>query len=71
MKAYGVGMSMTGRRPGRRGHVIPFLVQLRALARYGDGQADIADYLMKEILASGAGMKQQQARRFLRYSLGA
>jgi hypothetical protein len=70
MKAYGVGMSMAGRLPGRHGHAIPFLIQLRKLARYGDGQVDIADYLANEILVSGAGMKQQQARRFLRYSLG-
>lgn len=70
MKAYGVGMSMAGWLPGRQGHAIPFLIQLRKLARYGDRQVDIAEYLATEILVSGAGMKQQQARRFLRYSLG-
>ncbi len=69
LKAYGVGLSQAGRLPGKRMHAVPFLVQLRKLARYGDGQVDVAGYLVDEILVSGVGMDEEQARRFLRYSL--
>lgn len=69
LKAYGVGLSQAGRLPGRRKHAVPFLVQLRKLARQDGEQPDIARYLVDEVLVSGAGMHPEQARRFLRYSL--
>ncbi len=70
LKAYGVGLSQAGWLPGRRKHAVPFLIQLRKLARQEGEQLDIARYLVDEVLVSGAGMHPEQARRFLRYSLG-
>ena len=44
-----------------RGHrPVPFLVQLRKLAR-GDGPVSIADYLASQVLQSGAGMSKTGA----------
>jgi hypothetical protein len=69
LKAYGVGVLQVGRALTRSGKVVPFLIQLRKLARLSNGQISIADYLISEILVSSVGMKPQRARQFLRYAL--
>ncbi len=71
LKAYGVGVSRPDRvLPRRRGRTVPFLVLIRKLARSGGEQLNIADFVVSEILVSGAGMSAGRARRFLRYVLG-
>ena len=72
LKAYGVGV-LGGRGVVHagvaRGHrPVPFLVQLRKLAR-GDGPVSIADYLASQVLQTGAGMSKTGAGLFLRYTL--
>lgn len=70
LKAYGVGVLQGNRRIlVQRERVVPFLIQLRKLASYNNGQISIADYLVNEILISSAGMKPKRAWQFLRYAL--
>jgi hypothetical protein len=68
LKAYGVGVLQPGLVPSRYGQVVPFLVQLRKLARYGSEKINIADYLVNEILVSSAGMNPGRAWQFLRHA---
>ncbi|GAA4712553.1 NACHT domain-containing protein [Phytohabitans rumicis] len=72
LKAYGVGVLRP--RPGvhrpRPASVdLPFLVQLRKFSRYLEHSGGLADYLVSEILVSGAGMDPDEAGRFLAYLL--
>jgi hypothetical protein len=74
LKAYGVallqeGPLLKGPLPSRGPRLVPFLVQLRKLARSLDGGRGIKDYLLDEILVADAGMSADQARRFLEYSI--
>jgi hypothetical protein len=70
LKAFGVGVAQGGPFVARRSRPVPFLIQLRKLARYGGDQISIADYLVSEILVSGAGMEAGPARQFLGHALG-
>jgi NACHT domain len=73
LKAYGVGALKRQRGPLRRGHhdddQVPFIVALRKLARWLDGRLGLAEYLVQEVLVSGAGMTTAEATEFLRYVL--
>ena len=74
LKAYGVGALKSQRRPlhpgGRhKDDHVPFFVQLRKLARYLTGTRGLAEYLIDEILVSGAGMEPAEATEFLRRTL--
>lgn len=69
MKAYGVAILQNRRDRLQSGPVIPFLLQLRKLAKNLDSRTRLADYLIEEILISGAGMSKGQAQNFLYYSL--
>lgn len=69
LKAYGVGVLQNHVLAGRRPRLVPFFVQLRKLARFLAEDKSLADYLIDEILVSGAGMSPEHAGRFLRYSL--
>ncbi len=69
LKAYGVGVIHGSRALARSRRTVPFLIQLRKLARYGDGPASIADYLIDEILVASVGMRPGRAQQFLRYAL--
>ena len=68
LKAYGVG-ALQGRRFLRRRHVVPYLVQLRMLARYLAADKGIADYIVDEILVRGGVFPPEQAKDFLRRTL--
>lgn len=70
LKAYGVAVLQNRRLNGRRSRTVPFLVQLRKLARFLVEEKTVTDYLIDEILVAGAGMPVERARHFLRYSLG-
>jgi hypothetical protein len=70
LKAYGVGVLQARRNVwqwGRR--TVPFLIQLRKLARNLTGQNGVADYIVDEILVSTIGMSTTQANQFFRYVL--
>ena len=74
LKAYGVGAFKSRRRllllrSGRRDDQVPFFVQLRKLARRLDGSWGLADYIVDEVLVSGAGLSRADATEFLRYVL--
>ena len=69
LRAYGVGMLQNRALWGRRPRLVPFFVQLRKLARFLAEDKEITDYLIDQILVSGAGMSPERARHFLRYSL--
>jgi hypothetical protein len=69
LKAYGVGVLQDHALLGRGPRLVPFFVQLRKLARFLAEDKDITDYLIEEILVSGAGMSPERAMHFLRYSL--
>lgn len=69
LKAYGVGVLQNHALVGRRLRLVPFFVQLRKLARFLTEDKGITDYLIDEILVSGAGMSPERAVHFLRYSL--
>jgi hypothetical protein len=70
LRAYGVGVIQARRDlVWRRRPVVPFLIQLRKLARYQSEQISIADYLVNEILVSSVGMKFNKAQRFLQHAL--
>lgn len=69
LKAYGVGALQVRSVRTKYRAVIPFLIQLRKLARYGTHQIRIADYIVNEILVSGVGMKPVRAQQFLHYCL--
>jgi hypothetical protein len=70
LKAYGVGVLQDNYNIWRRGRrTIPFLIQLRKLAKALDGQMGITEYLIDQILVSGVGMSPGRARHFLRYTL--
>lgn len=72
LKLYGIDLLTTRRRSWlrRRTAGIPFLVQLRKLARYlGQPGGDLAQYLIDEILTCGARMKSSDAAEFLQSAL--
>ena len=69
LKAYGVGVLQNHALLSRRLRLVPFVVQLRKLARFLAEDKNITDYLIDEILVSGAGMSPERAMHFLRYSL--
>ena len=69
LKAYGVGVLQSSLFRPRNGQIVPFLVQLRKLARYSNEQISIADYLVNQILVSSVGMNPARAWLFLRYAL--
>lgn len=69
LKAYGVGI-LQDRYPWRRGpQVVPFLVQLRKLARFLTDDKGLADYLVEKVLVADAGMSLARAGEFLAHSL--
>lgn len=69
LKAYGMGILRNHALLGRHQQLVPFFVQLRKLARFVAEDKGITDYLVDEILVSGAGMSPERAMHFLRYSL--
>jgi len=69
LKAYGVGVLQHHALLSRRLRLVPFFLQLRKLAGFLAEDKGIIDYLIDEILVSGAGMSPERAMCFLRYSL--
>ena len=69
LKAYGVGVLQDSHAWPRAQHVVPFLIQLRKLARYPDKQHGLADYLVEEILGLRRWRSPERARQFLGYTL--
>jgi hypothetical protein len=75
LKAYGVGALKVGHGPLRRRAVrggdvpVPFVVQLRKLARRLSPDFGLAQYLCDDLLVSGAGMSPQEATEFLGHVL--
>jgi hypothetical protein len=72
LKAYGVGVLRV--RRGRlwrsaRNRDVPFLVPLRKLTGDLDRPGALADYLINEILVSGAGLRRERAIEFLQHTL--
>jgi energy-coupling factor transporter ATP-binding protein EcfA2 len=69
LKAYGVG-ALQGRHVlTRRRRVVPYLVQLRVLARYLGPDTGLADYIVNEVLVKGGFFKDDRAREFFRHTL--
>jgi hypothetical protein len=68
LKAYGVGI-LQGRQVFWSRQTVPFIIQLRKLARFLNDQNTVADYLVREILVSSVGMSYNQATQLLRFSL--
>jgi hypothetical protein len=74
LKAYGVGALKSRRglmslRRGPRDDQIPFFVQLRKLAQHLGAGHGLAEYLIDQVLVSGAGMAREIATQFLRSAL--
>ena len=65
LKAFGVALLQD--RPLLSGGLVPFLVQLRKIARFLNEGKGIAEYLIDEILVADAGMSAEQARYSLDY----
>ena len=73
LKAYGVGILQDRPLWDHGPRVVPFLVQLRNLARFLSAERGLADYLVEKVLVAEAGaeagMSLDRARKFLNFSL--
>jgi len=69
LKAYGVAVLRERPLLSRGNHLVPFLVQLRKLARFLAQDKGVAEYLVNEILVGDVGMPVEQARHFLEHSI--
>lgn len=69
LKAYGVGILRSRHILVRRQRVVPYLVQLRKLARFITADKGIAEYITGEILVREGVMRPDRAREFFGYTL--